>query len=173
VRQLAREQRDARIEALRGRYAPRLSRLQERVRRAEARLERESAQYGQQKLQTAISLGTTVLGALFGRKAASASTLGRAATAARGAGRAAREREDIGQAEEQLEQVRRELAELERACEADLAALRDAAEPEAPELERVEVRARKSDVSVLRLVLVWTPWRVGPGGTAEPEFSHS
>ena len=30
------------------------------------------------------------------------------------------------------------------------------------------VRPRKTDLSIERIVLVWTPWRVGPDGIAEP-----
>ena len=43
----------------------------------------------------AISSGTTVVGALFGRKTFSASTLGRATTVARSVGRASKEAQDV------------------------------------------------------------------------------
>ena len=55
---------------------------------------RESEQVSQQRLQTAISMGATLVGALFGRKSMSAS-IGRATTTARGVGRTMREREDV------------------------------------------------------------------------------
>jgi hypothetical protein len=41
----------------------------------------EQSQYKQKKMQTAISFGTTVVGALFGRKLGSVGNVGRAATA--------------------------------------------------------------------------------------------
>ena len=72
--------------------------LEDRIRRAEERVAREQSQFQQQSVQTAISMGATVLGALFGRKLASAGTIGRATTAARGAGRAMREHEDVATA---------------------------------------------------------------------------
>ena len=77
-----------------------LATLDDKIRRAEQAVERESAQATQQKLQTAVSMGATVLGALFGRKAFSTSTLGRATTAARGMGRTMKESQDIGRARE-------------------------------------------------------------------------
>jgi hypothetical protein len=46
---------------------------------------RETGQAKQQYVQTAISVGATLLGALLGRKTVSTSALGRATTAARGA----------------------------------------------------------------------------------------
>jgi hypothetical protein len=35
-------------------------------------------------------------------------------------------------------------------------------------LETIDVRPRKSDTTVGQVRLVWTPWRVGPDGIAEP-----
>ena len=113
VRDLLRERRDAAIETLRAKYAPRLAALEERARRAEQRVERERGQFQQQSVQTAISVGATVLGALFGRKVTSVGNLGRATTAMRGAGRSMREHEDIGQAQETADTVRRQLADLD------------------------------------------------------------
>jgi hypothetical protein len=78
LRHVLRERRDLELEKLRKRYTPKLARLQDRIRRAEQRVEREQDQQRQQKLQTAVSLGATVLGALFGRRVASVGTVGRA-----------------------------------------------------------------------------------------------
>ena len=66
----------------------------------EQAVERESEQVTQQGLQTAISIGTTLIGVMLGRKAMTAATLGRATTAARGAGRVLKERQDVGRASE-------------------------------------------------------------------------
>jgi hypothetical protein len=168
--QLVREKRDLKVAKLQKRYAPKLARLNERIRKAEAKVGREQSQYGQQKMQTAISMGATVLGALFGRKVASVGTVGRASTTMRGVGRAARERGDIARAVEDLEARRRELADLEVQFEDDIAEVREAADPGALELKTVKIRPRKSDIALGRVALVWTPWRVGKDGIAEPIF---
>ncbi len=68
-----REKRDARTAELRSQYGTRLAALQARLQKASERTERERGQLNQQKLQTAISVGATVLGALLGRKAISTS----------------------------------------------------------------------------------------------------
>jgi hypothetical protein len=154
VRDALRAGRDEAIEKLRARYAPRLQALGERVRRAEGRVEREQAQFNQQSVQTAISVGATVLGALFGRKAMSASTLGRATTAMRGAGRSAREHSDVGEARESVAAVQRQLADLEAEFQSEAARLQDSGDPA---IDTVEVRPRKSDVGIDRIALVWWP----------------
>ncbi len=80
VAQAMREKRDVEVAKLKAKYAPKLQTLSDQVRRAEERVEREKAQAGQQKMQTALNVGATILGALMGRRMASASNLGRATT---------------------------------------------------------------------------------------------
>src|SRR5260370_6971193 len=82
LQQAAREERDRRAEELKKDYAPRLAALDERKRRAEQAVDREKGQAQQQTLQTAVSVGTALLGAFLGRKTLSVATLNRAATAA-------------------------------------------------------------------------------------------
>ena len=86
-----REARDAEKEKLRQKYAPKVATLTERIRRAEQALSREQEQASESKMQTGISIGATIAGALLGRKAISMGTLGKATTAARGMGRSMRQ----------------------------------------------------------------------------------
>ncbi len=168
--QAVREKRDRDVESLRKQYAPKAATLQARIARARERAEIEKSQYDQQKLQTAISMGATILGAFFGRKIASAGNVGRATTAMRGMGRAARDRQDIGRALENVEDLRRDLAAMEAELQAEIEKIQQDADPSRLQLEAVQVRPRKSDITVGRVALAWTPWRVGPDGTAEPAF---
>jgi len=170
LRQLLHERRDLEVEKLRKRFAPKLARIQDRIRRAEERVAREQSQYQQQKMQTAVSLGATVLGAIFGRKLGSVGNVGRATTAARGAGRAARERGDIARAQESVEVLLGQLAELERDFQSSLEAVRTDVDDSALECEELAIRPKKTDLSIERVSLVWTPWRLGEDGTAEPDF---
>jgi hypothetical protein len=119
-------------------------------------------------MQTVISIGATVLGAMFGRKAASVGTVGRASTAMRGVGRASREKEDISRAMGELEAQQEKLMEMEREFEQEAEAIREATDPSSLELKKVDLRPRKSDIAIDRLALVWTPWSVDPEGVATP-----
>lgn len=145
-----REQRDAAVETMRARFATKVQRLEERVRRAEARVDREKSQYDEQKLQASISMGATVLGAIFGRGG-----IGRATTTARGASRVARERQDVLRAEDALEDLRRDQRDLEIEVEEEIRALRAEQERQEPEIEEIVVRPRKSDLEVAGLSLLW------------------
>jgi len=144
---------------LRGRFVPKLARLREQIVRAEERTAREQSQYAEKKMQAAISIGATLVGALFGRKLGSATSVGRAATAARGVGRAANEREDIARAAERVEDLRARLVALERDFEAESAQLEVAVDPATLPLEETSIAPRKSDIDVHPLSLVWVPER--------------
>ncbi len=66
-----REKRDEEREALGKRFAPELARVQESIRRAEARIERESSQFHGRTLDTAVDFGLTLArAARFGSKPA-------------------------------------------------------------------------------------------------------
>ena len=99
---LARERRDAQVEALRRKHGPKVAQLEDRIRRAEQAKEKQAEQARSQTWSTVISAGTAVLGALFGGGRRRGSAFSKAGTAARGFGRTLQERQDVARAEENL-----------------------------------------------------------------------
>jgi hypothetical protein len=168
--QSLREKRDEAVEALRRKVAPKLATLQDRVARAEDKVQREQAQLSQQKMNTAVSVGAGILGALFGRKAVSVGTIGRASSAARSASRIGRESQDVARADESLEVVRQRLADLQAESESEIAALAASFEGEAVALREVSVTPRKSDIAVGQVALVWAPFRKDGDGFPVADF---
>ena len=163
-----REQRDDGIAQLRARFAPRLTTLQGQKQRALERAERERSQLSQQKFQTAISVGATILGALMGRKAVSAGNIGRATTAARSASRIGRESQDVDRAEESAGQIDQRIAALNKECEDAILALESSADAAQLQLRPVAIAPRKTDIAIGRVLLLWTPWRTGADGFPSP-----
>ena len=164
----AREQRDAVVEKVRLDYAPRIGRLVERIRTAEAAVAREQAQSTQQSLQTAVSIGATILGAFLGRKTISAASIGRATTAVRGAGRVLKEREDVGRATENVQELAAQRDELQRTMDDEIARVQAAVDPLTEQLERVVIAPKKKDVAVSMTVLAWVPYRRDARGGIAP-----
>ncbi len=169
--QAARELRDLKIEKLRDRYSTKLARLEGKIRTAEERVAREKSQANRATMDSAISIGSTILGALFGRKLASRTNIGKASTSMRSAGRAAQQRGDVGRAEEKVEDLNRQVEELEEDFEEDTEELEDAYDVDALELEQLSLRPRKSDISTGEITLLWTPWMITGEGTCEPLFT--
>jgi len=155
IRQSVAEQRDLAIERLREKFAPKLAALQEQQRKAEQRVEKERAEAKESTFSAAVSVGSSILGALLGRKMLSTTTMNRAATSARAATRVSRQRADIGRAEETVEAIGERLADLERQFHAEVEKIRQSLDPDKLVLEQVEVKPRKADVNVKQVSLVW------------------
>ncbi|HKO36324.1 MAG TPA: hypothetical protein VJV21_07570 [Pyrinomonadaceae bacterium] len=164
LQQLGREKRDEAVEKLRQKYAPKMAALEEKRRRAEQAVAREAEQAQGQKVQTAISFGATLLSSFFGRKTVSLSTLGRATTAARGVSKTMKESSDVGRAQETVEAVNQQLADLDAQLKAETEAIQQSGDPQTEELEKVNLKPTKANISVKLLSLVWSPqWHDAQG----------
>lgn len=152
-----REKRDADIEQLRKKYAPKLTTLQDQLRRADERVERERSDLSQHKMQTAISVGTSLLGALLGRKAISVGNAQRVGTAARSAGRLSKESGDIDRAAESREVIQQRLTEMQNDLESEVSRLRSELDPATVAVEQTSVKPRKTDIDVRTVALLWVP----------------
>jgi len=167
----AREQRDAAAADLKRKYAPKLTTLEDQERRASERVERERSQLSQQKLQTAFSVGASVLGALLGRRKLSATNINRAASAARSATRIGRESGDVDRAGDSLEVIQQRHKDLQQQFDADIAALEGRFDTDAAPLQKIQLTPRKSDIAIGEIALVWAPWRNGADGFPAPAFN--
>ena len=168
VQQASREARDEWTDALRQKYATRTAALQERLRKAQQAVEREADQARDQKTQTAVSFGATLLGAFLGRKKISASSLGRVTTAVRGVSRSARAQEDVGRAKETVATLQQQVADLQAEFQAETDASTGKADTMAEQLEPLVIKPRKTGIEVRLVALVWMPyWRDERGGVTQ------
>ena len=148
-----REFRDDKVSGLRTKFAPKLAAIDARIARATVTVQKQKDQARNANMQTAISVGTTILGALFGRKALSASTISKAGTAARGASRAMREGADVAHAEESVESLQAERARLEGDFAAESASL--TASLQEPAIESAALKPSRGGITVQLFGLGW------------------
>jgi hypothetical protein len=165
VQQLAHEERDAAVEKLRQKYAPKIAALQERIRRATAAKAREAEQANRAKLDTVISLGSTLLGAFLGRKKVSVSSVGKAATTMRGVGRAMEQSGDVTRATETVDAIQRQLDDLDTQFRSETDLLATTMNPATEALTTVELRPSKSNITVRLVAIVWVPFAADSTGT--------
>ena len=156
VQDAVRAARDSAVDAIRQKYAARQAALAERLRKAEASMERESEQSSQQKLQAAVSIGATLVGAIFGRKTFSAGTIGRATTAARGVSRTMKESGDVQRASESVDAVRSQVTELDDQVRRETQAI-VAEFDRPPDLEQVSLVPKRGQINVQLVALGWDP----------------
>ncbi len=149
-----REARDAKVDAIRKKFASKLQTQQDRIRRAEQQLGKQQEDVTASTGSAILTAATGVFGALFGRKTFSATNAGRLGSAARGAGRVMKEKQDVARAEETLTAERQKLQDLQTAVEAEIAGA--ATTDEAP-LQPLVLRPKKADITLETVALVWAP----------------
>jgi hypothetical protein len=143
--ELSAARRDA-LSALDARWSPKIDKAREKLAQAERRREDAGASTGLDVLET----GADVLGALVtGRR------IGRAATT--GARRTIRGGERRARAAEAVESARRALDQLERDQASARAEVEQRTDPARMRIEERRITAKKSEIRVERIALVWVP----------------
>ncbi|MDW7656367.1 MAG: DUF87 domain-containing protein [Bacillota bacterium] len=170
LQQKTREIRDQAIEKLKAKYTVKMKSLEEKIRKAEQAVTREAEQAKQQKMQTAISLGTTILSAFLGRKAVSVSTIGKATTTVRGASRSLKESGDISRAKETVKAYQEQLKTLEEEFQTEADNLAAGLDPLNQELTSLVVQPFKKDIQVKDLIFAWMPFRQSSDGDRTPAW---
>jgi hypothetical protein len=169
LQQLAREQRDLLVEQLRKKYGSRNASLQERLRKAQQAVDKQAEQAKQAKFQTAISIGSTLLGAFTGRKVSS-TTISRASTAMRGFSRSIDESKDVARAGDTVASIQKQIADLQVEFNNETAALEAKIDPGTESLETISIKPDKSDILVQLVSLVWVPYWQDSQGSNTPAW---
>lgn len=168
--QVAREERDAEITALRAKYDPKFEQMKTKLQAIDAKLAQERAESTAQQVDTVAAVGSALLGAIMGRSVVSATNVRRGASAVRSAGRAKKQAGDVTRVEEQRAELHEKWAALQAEANAKLAALQTRA-PSSLEVARSQLAPRKTDIEVGTLTLVWLPFRRDAAGTPSYAFS--
>ena len=166
----ASEKRDAAIARVRKRYATKTTTLENRLLRAEQAIAVQQEQSTKKKLDTAISFGTAILGAVLGRKKLSSSTATKVGSAIKTAGSASKEAADVARAEQIAEKVRSDIAALNSRLEKEVADLDTSFDAQSEELAEIIVRAKSTDIHVAVTGLAWLPYTKGGGGRLRPAW---
>jgi hypothetical protein len=153
LEQAAREQRDEAVRRLREKFAAKTKSIATKVARAEEAVARQQSQARAAQMQTAISMGSTLLGAILGKGRSKLGHISRASTAARGATRAMKESTDVGTAKERLTAAEEEAAALEADLEAQIA---DLAPPPLPHPETLRLKLVPATLRVESTGILWT-----------------
>jgi len=170
LKQFANEKRDEELDKLRKKYGPKLKSIEEKLRKAEQIVERETEQAKQQKIQTTISIGATIIGAIIGKKLGGVTNIGRATTAARGGARVLKEEQDIERAKENVEKYKKELEELEKEFQSEIEKLSQKIDPLKEEFEKIIIKPMKKDIIIKLFSFVWLPYKKSSDGKLTPIF---
>ncbi len=157
VKMAAREVRDEEIDQLEAKYEKKRLAIEERMAKAEERIDRVKDQAKDAKIQSAISFGAAALGAVLGKSLVTQSTVYKGATAAKSASRATKSASNIGRAEESAERVEQQFKLLEADMQRDMEAISDRYEAAADAIVTTKIKPLKRDVVVNAFLLAWLP----------------
>ncbi len=87
-----------------------------------------------------------------------------------GLGRASREKQDVALAMEEIRVAQDQMKEMDEKFKSELLTLQESFNIEDFELQEQVINPRKTDIAVTTFSLVWTPWKIGPEGIAEPAY---
>ena len=158
------------IAKIRKRYATKVTTLENRLMRAEQAIAVQKEPSTKRKLDTAISFGTAILGAVLGRKKLSSSTATKMGTAIKTAGSARKEAADVERAKQTAEKVKADIAALNKQLEDEVAKLDTAFDAQAEELSEIVVRAKSTDIHVAVAGLAWLPYTADERGRLRPAW---
>jgi hypothetical protein len=150
----AREQRDVEVKRLREKFDKKIETVEKRVLRAQQKVDLEQSQATQSKIDTALSVGTAILGAFMGRKR---SSLDSAGSAIRKVGRMRKESSDTVIAQEALNEAQTELKSLNEELETDLAGIPENLDAQSEALDTITIRPRTADINVQYFGIAWQP----------------
>jgi hypothetical protein len=150
VEQSLREQRDESVRRLREKYNARLRAAENKAETARQAVTREQAQARSAQMETAINVGSSILGVLFGRRS---NILTRAGTTARGANRALKESADVQAARNRLTQAEEEIVRLESELAAKIA---DLTPPLPPSTETIRLKLDPASLTIESSGILWT-----------------
>lgn len=149
---IAREARDAAMDAIRERYARKQATLDKQLLTAENQLATQQSQSTQSWIDAGISIGGALLGAFTGRSNRRNTT-----TALRRAARIGKERQDVAAAEAKLDLIAQHIADLEAALQKELDDLRTTYDTHTIELTTRSISASSRDINIEELAVLYRP----------------
>jgi hypothetical protein len=152
LQQAARERRDAEVDALEHKYAGRIDKLQDSLRRKERELAADEAEHAARSREELLGVGETVLGLFMGRRSTSA--ISRAATKRRMTSKAKIEIEDT---RDEIADLQGEVAKLEAELKQATDEITQRWDGVLDDLTTQELAPRRSDVEVNLVALAWMP----------------
>ncbi len=152
-----RDKKEVEVAKVTDRFDKKQRQLQVKLEKAYAKIDKEKGDVKARGIDTALSVGMTIFGALFGSKKFSVSTARRTVSSARGAGRILKERGDVQRAENAAALVEEDIDILAGDLQEKLSVLADRFAPENYPTETVNITPRHSDIYDLYICLLWEP----------------
>jgi hypothetical protein len=152
----ASERRDTEVEKLKKKYEKTLDQLESKKRREERELTQDEAEHEARKREELLSAGESVLGLLTGRRSKRAIS-----SASRKRRMTQQAKADVEESLEAIEDLEAQSQDLLEELEEQIEEITERWAETIDVVEKVEVRAKKADISIEAFGLAWVPhWQI-------------
>lgn len=145
----------SKIDDLQIKYEREKSKLDDRLIKATAKLEKEQADMKASGISAAINIGMSLLGAIMGGKGLTRTTASKVATSARSANRVLKERSDVKLSEQSVDNILAQIKQLQIDFESEILKLKEQYDIRNLAVDEIQILPKKTDIYDEKVVLVW------------------
>ncbi len=146
---------DEEVEKLQIKFQRDEKRLENKLNDLYVKLEKEKDQAKAKTTDTLISIGSSILGAFFGKSSSSRTNIGRAASGIKNASKVLKERKDVKFVESEIEEVSNEISSLNQKLEIEIEKIKEEFNFNNYEIEEEKVKLRRKDIYNVSISLLW------------------
>ncbi len=146
---------DEEVEKLQIKFQRDEKRLENKLNDLYVKLEKEKDQATAKTTDTLISIGSSILGAFFGKSSSSRTNIGRAASGIKNASKVLKERKDVKFVESEIEEVSNEISSLNQKLEIEIEKIKEEFNFNNYEIEEEKVKLRRKDIYNVSISLLW------------------
>jgi CRISPR/Cas system CMR subunit Cmr6 (Cas7 group RAMP superfamily) len=150
---LIREDKDKAVEKLTEQYAKKEEKLEKEFIKLQEKLEKEEADVKTLTTQSALSLGSSVLGALLGRT--KVGTLSTGVTGLSRASRIMKEKKDVELVKKKIEALSENIQKLEDELKQSIESMAGQFDIDNYTIETISIKPKKSDIFGISVALLW------------------
>ena len=148
------EKIDLEIEKLKNKYEKENSDFETKISKLYDKLDKEKREATASTTDTILDIGTSILGAFFGKSNA-ASSLGKIASGAKGANKILKEREDVKIVENEIAVLQEQKASLLNILETEVSKIKEENSILKFQIEEFYINPKRTDIYNLKLELLW------------------
>ena len=149
------EKIDEEIEKLQVRFEKSEKSLEKKLDRLYVKLQKEEEQASAKTTDTLISIGSSLLGAFFGKSFLSKTNISKVARGAKGASKILKERADVKYVQEEIDELNDEIITLKDTLEESIEAINEEYDISKFEIEEFFIKLRRKDIFNLKIEILW------------------
>ncbi|WP_169942213.1 DUF87 domain-containing protein [Campylobacter sp. RM15925] len=131
------------------------AKLEDKLNKALLKLDKEQKEVKSKGLEAAISVGTSIIGAIFGRNLLSRTNLGKVASSAKSANKILKERDDVKLSEQTVAEINADIEALMAKFEEEAGKLKEKNDVKNIDINEIEISPKNSDIYDEKVVILW------------------